>query len=91
VEVMDLIPQQHTAPVILAKRPSALDATAVEAPSYVPSRGGIVMGNQPTQTQKRKHQLVWLAAKYTQDRDTLEERAASGLLTKKQAWGKYGW
>jgi hypothetical protein len=90
VEVVDLVPQQHSAPIILAKRPSALDAKPVEAPTYVPSRG-VVMGNQPSQTQKRKHQLVWLAAKYTQDRDSLEERAASGLLTKKQAWGKYGW
>lgn len=41
-------------------------------------------------TASRKHQITWLASKAVEMERELQERAASGRMTKKQTQGKYG-
>jgi len=92
-QFIDVVAADLASPLPNIIRPDATapSNTVVPAPTYMPGKGTVEMTREPTRTQKRKHQLNWLAQNYNANRHVLEERNASGMMTKRQAWGKYGW
>mmetsp|Transcript_27764 Transcript_27764/g.30854 ORF Transcript_27764/g.30854 Transcript_27764/m.30854 type:complete len:311 (-) Transcript_27764:66-998(-) len=58
--------------------------------SYVP-KGVFAVGSQKNKMIKRYGSLTALAADARARQPELDQRRASGIQTKRQTWGKYGW
>ncbi len=85
VQVIDVV---HPPPV----RQIISEKDKITQYSKLPTAGANNLAiTQPSTSEKRQHQLTWLANKFNADKDMLEERNSSGIRTKKEAWGKYGW
>ena len=85
MENVRVIDVEMPAPIV----PILSEKEKVTQYSRLPDDKGPVF--QPSQTQKRKHQLTYLAAKFNNDKDMLEERNSMGIRTKREVWSKYGW
>lgn len=77
------------APAVLAPKPAA--DVHVEGRVFNRSTGAAETTAKPTGTQKRKHQINHLAFQYQQSAAQLEQRGRSGLKSKAETYGKYGW
>eukprot|EP00300_Choanocystis_sp_HF-7_P024437 c25892_g1_i1.p1 GENE.c25892_g1_i1~~c25892_g1_i1.p1 ORF type:complete len:273 (-),score=39.58 c25892_g1_i1:78-896(-) len=91
IEVIDVVQPQLRMTSIQPTPESMSNKPELDAPVYVPSKGTIETNLGVSRTHRRRHQLNWLATHYVENKHALEERTSSGVVTKKQAWGKYGW